>query len=304
MATIHAGCAILPGGGTRPVAIKRLHPWLVREPDVVASLIDEGRVVSRIAHPNVVSLLEVVVEPHDCFLVLEYVHGEALSRLLETARERQERVPPAIASAVACDILHGLNAAHEATDERGRPLRVVHRDVSPHNILVAVDGSARLLDFGVAKAAGRMQTTHAGRIKGKPAYMSPEQLRGGLATRRSDIYAASIVLWEMLASRPLYGDAPDIRTIVERMAHPPRLPSSFASDVPAALDGIVLRGLAQESDQRFATAEDMAGEIRRATVVAGRRNVAAWVTKLAGEELASRATTLKRVERGTTAGGG
>src|SRR5262249_20405529 len=160
--------------------------------------LDEARLAARIHHPNVVQTLDVAVTQGELFVVLEYVNGDSLAHLLRTANANGRAVPPEIASAVVFGVLQGLHAAHEAVVEQGNPLELVHRDVSPHNVLVGVDGVARVLDFGVAKARGRSQTTREGQLKGKLAYMAPEQI-GGRVTRRTDVFAASIVLWEALA---------------------------------------------------------------------------------------------------------
>src|SRR5580693_1163797 len=135
---------------------------------------------------------------------MEYIHGEALSRISRTLRAKNERIPLRIAVAIMSGVLQGLHAAHEARSERGEPLGIVHRDVSPQNILVGTDGLARVLDFGVAKAAGRLQTTRDGQLKGKLSYMAPEQLRSEAVTRNADTYAASVVLWEVLTGERLF----------------------------------------------------------------------------------------------------
>src|SRR5262249_50892141 len=151
--------------------------------------LDEARLAARIKHPNVVPTLDVVAEDGELFLVMEYVHGESLSRLLRVAINRGEMVPPRIVSSIIAGVLYGLHAAHEAKSESGEPLNIVHRDVSPQNILVGSDGVVRVLDFGVAKAAGRLHTTREGQLKGKIAYMPPEQLNNKPLTRRADVYA-------------------------------------------------------------------------------------------------------------------
>jgi eukaryotic-like serine/threonine-protein kinase len=162
-------------GFARTVAIKRLHPHVARDPDVLAMFLDEAHLAARVRHPNVVATLDVVAQGDEVFLVMEYVEGESLSRLQKTPE-----IPLAIASAIVCDMLHGLHAAHEAVSERGEPLQIVHRDVSPQNILVGLDGATRVVDFGIAKAASRLQTTRDGVIKGKLRYMAPEQIRRGI----------------------------------------------------------------------------------------------------------------------------
>src|ERR1700722_14969633 len=205
MATVHLGRLMGTGGFSRTVAIKRLLPQLARDPDFVAMFMDEARVAARIRHPNVVPTLDVLAADGQLLLVMEYVHGESLGRLLRTLRAERKRVPPAIASAILCGALHGLTAAPEAKSSgEGEPLGIVHRDVSPQNVLVGVDGVARVLDFGIAKAAGRTQTTREGNVKGKFAYMAPEQMNGEAVGRATDVYAAAVCLWETLTGERLF----------------------------------------------------------------------------------------------------
>jgi eukaryotic-like serine/threonine-protein kinase len=184
MASVHLGRLLGPGGFSRTVAIKRLHSEFAKDPDFVAMLLEEARLASRIRHPNVVSMLDVVHENEELFLVMDYIEGESLSRVLRTSS--RSPLPLPIVSSVLSGVLQGLHAAHEATGEDGHPLQIVHRDVSPQNILLGVDGTARVTDFGVAKSVGRVGTTRDGRVKGKAGYMAPEQLRGGRIDRRVD----------------------------------------------------------------------------------------------------------------------
>ncbi len=209
MATIHIGRLLGPVGFARTVAIKRLHPPLAKDPEFVAMFLDEARLAARIRHPNVVSTLDVVATEGELFVVMEYVPGESLARLLRAVRTAKEMVPVPIAATIMVGVLHGLHAAHEARDERGDPLRIVHRDVSPHNILVGTDGDAHVIDFGIAKARGRMQVTRQGQIKGKLSYMPSEQLLGQGIDHRADIFAASIVMWEALTGQRLFQGVDD-----------------------------------------------------------------------------------------------
>jgi len=192
MATVHIGRLVGPAGFARIVAIKRMHAQFAADPDFVAMFLDEAWLAARIQHPNVVQTLDVVTTEGELFLVMEYVQGETLARLERSAREAGELPPARVVVGIASSMLHGLHAAHEAKDESGKALSIVHRDVSPQNVMVGVDGIARLLDFGVAKATVRLQTTREGQLKGKLAYMAPEQL-AGQATRASDIYSAGVV---------------------------------------------------------------------------------------------------------------
>ncbi|MEZ4227097.1 MAG: serine/threonine-protein kinase [Polyangiaceae bacterium] len=296
MATVHLGRLIGQAGFSRTVAIKRLHPYLAQDPEFVSMLIDEARLAARIRHPNVVVTLDVVALEGELLVVMEYVHGEALSRLLRAAVRKGEQVPPRIASAILSQGLYGLHAAHEATDERGEPLNIVHRDVSPQNLVVGSDGATRVVDFGVAKAAGRLQETREGQLKGKIRYMAPEQLRRGPVDRRADIYAAGVVAWECLTGRRLF-DAENewqiATTIMEGVNEPP---SAYGREVSAELDAVILRALAVSPDERFGTAFEMAEALEDAVPPATPREVARWVQEIAKEALTTRAAKLKAIE--------
>ena len=298
MASVHLGRLIGSVGFSRTVAIKRLHPHFAKDRQFVDMFLDEAHLASRIRHPNVIATLDVVSTDSELFLVMDYVEGESLARLAGAARERAERVDPAIAVSVVVDVLYGLEAAHEATNERGEPLDIVHRDVSPQNILVGADGIARVVDFGVAKAASRIQTTRDGAIKGKLAYMSPEQMRRQPVDRRTDVFAASIILWETLAGARLFSaDDPGgmVAQVLEAAVEPP---SRRAGDLPHGLDAIVLRGLAHEPSARFQTAREMATALEAALAPASRTKVADWVARNAGEALGARAERIAAIESG------
>src|SRR4051794_37738388 len=166
------------GGFQRFVAIKRLHPHLAGEPEFVQMFLDEARLAALLHHPHVVPILEVGTSENGYYLVMEYVEGDTLARIMARALSGSAIVPRAIAVRIILDALAGLHAAHELSDAMGQPIGLVHRDVSPQNLLVGVDGSARLTDFGVARATSRLSSTRAGKLKGKLAYMSPEQTKG------------------------------------------------------------------------------------------------------------------------------
>src|SRR5277367_6635205 len=175
MASVHFGRLIGPAGFSRTVAIKRLHESFALDPEFVSMFMDEARLAARIRHPNVVPTRDIVALEQELLLVMEYVPGESLSLLLKRARLARKPVPIPIVADIIMQALSGLHAAHEAVGEAGEPLCIVHRDVSPQNILVGTDGVARVLDFGVAKAIGTMHQTRAGQVKGKIRYMAPEQ---------------------------------------------------------------------------------------------------------------------------------
>jgi serine/threonine protein kinase len=296
MATVHFGRLVGPIGFSRTVAIKRLHPQFAKDPDFVAMFLDEARLAARIQHPNVVPTLDVVSTDGEIFLVMEYVQGETLSRLVRTAREKGEAIPPRIVSAIIIGVLHGLHAAHEAKDERGKPLGIVHRDVSPQNILVGADGVTRVLDFGVAKAAVRLQTTREGQLKGKLAYMAPEQLQSGVVNRLTDVYAAGVLLWEALTGKRLFEaeNEGQLLTMVLRANVDP--PSAKAHDISPAVDAITLRALDREPSARFQTAREMAIALERASPVAMPSEVGEWVEAIAHENLTRRADRVAEIE--------
>ncbi len=245
MAAVHIGRLLGPVGFSRTVAIKRMHANLAKDPEFVSMFLDEARLAARIRHPNVIGTLDVVALSGELFLVMEYVHGESLFRLMKTARDGARPIPLAIVSAILVGVLDGLHAAHEATNEHEEPLSIVHRDVSPHNVVVgASDGLARVLDFGVAKAADRTHSTRDGQIKGKLSYMAPEQLSSGVVDRTSDVYSASVVLWEAITGVRLFPGESELKAMVMKvLATEPDPPSRHVPDLPPDLEALVMRGL-------------------------------------------------------------
>jgi serine/threonine-protein kinase len=215
--------------------------------------------------------------------------------------------------AIMSGVLQGLHAAHEARNERGEPLGIVHRDVSPQNILVGSDGQARVLDFGVAKAAGRMQTTRDGQLKGKLSYMAPEQLGGKTLDRRSDVYSASVVLWETLTGERLFAaenEGATIARVLEGNAPPPsrvlakqgRLPKGLTPAALGKLDKVVAKGLALEPEDRFGTAREMALALEECIQPATASQVSQWIERIASSVLALRAEQVAEIESSSSAG--
>jgi serine/threonine protein kinase len=312
MATVYFGRLAGPSGFARTVAVKCLHPQFAENPDFSAMFLDEARLATRIRSPYVVPTLDVVSEQGELAIVMEYIHGESLGALLPFLSDSgahaepvpRSDVPVAVAVSVLDDVLQGLQAAHDARSEQGAPLGIVHRDVSPHNILVGTDGLAHLIDFGVAKAAGRLQTTREGQLKGKLAYMAPEQLRGEPVTRRSDLYAASVVLWEALVGEPLFR-ADDEGGTVTRVLMGEVVPPSKAvrkgrssADAHAIerLDAVVMRGLDRDPTRRFETAHEMAVALQRCLAPASAPEVARWLEQTAAPALERRAASIAAIE--------
>lgn len=303
MAAVYLARQSGPAGFMRRVAIKRLHPHLADDPAFATMFVDEVRLASCIRHPNVVSALDVLVEGGELALVMDYIEGGSLAQLQRSAREAGRKMPPALVARVAIDVLDGLQAAHEACDERGEPLGIVHRDVSPHNVMVGADGVARLVDFGVAKATGRTQmTTESGQVKGKFAYMAPEQGGQRGVGPRCDLYSVAVILWELLVGRRLFegeGEA----ALISRALNEGVVPPSKAGEVPAGFDAIVLRGLAADPNERFDDARAMARAIEQACTPAPAWQLSEWVTSLIGPELEARRQRVLEFEAELAASG-
>lgn len=301
LATVHFGRYHSSAGFVRTVAIKRLHPQFAKDPYFVTMFVDEARLVTRISHPNVIPVLDVVVGDGEVFLVMEYVRGEPLSRLLrEQNQPAHTPTPVAVASAIMCNVLLGLQAAHQATTEQGEPLQLIHRDVTPQNIMVGVDGHARVFDFGVAMAAARAQVTHSGEIKGKLSYLAPEQIQQKPLDHRVDIYAASVVLWEALAGRRLF-KADNMLAVCQQVIEqqlPPLRP--LAPGVSEQLEQLVRKGLSIEPNDRFGSAQAMAEALRQTAPPASALEVSTWMKKLGASSIGARDATVKEIESLTT----
>jgi eukaryotic-like serine/threonine-protein kinase len=304
MARIHIARSIGAEGFSRLVAAKRLDPQLVDDAEFVEMFLDEARIASKIHHRNVVPVLDVVRIEGEVIMVQELVHGAPLHKLFARAQQAAVlatstggRIPIEIAVSIAMQTLCGLHAAHEALDETGEPLHIVHRDVSPQNIMIATDGTARLLDFGVAKTSAAAHVTHNGTFKGKLAYSAPEQLRGK-ATRQTDVYASAIVLWELLTCERLHvgrTEAEIFTAIVEDT--PPAITQALAKRRAAgklddktwaqlqALEPILQKAFARDLEERYATAADMEQALGDAVQPASLGRVAAWLRTLAQDML-------------------
>jgi len=291
MATVYLARLSGVAGFQRLVAIKRLHPHLARDPDFVEMFLDEARLAARIHHPNVVPIQEVGESERGYYLVMDYVEGDTLARLLSRAAQAGTQVPHGVVIRILLDVLAGLHAAHELRDDHGEPLAIVHRDVSPQNILVGTDGVARLVDFGVARAASRLSTTRSGQLKGKLAYMAPEQARGsGHIDRRADLFSCGIVLWEALAVKRLFKGDAEAETLNRVLYEPIASPRSVRPDVPVALEEVCMKALARDVDQRFATAQEFADALENAArglaCMGSVRDVATCIEQVVGVALA------------------
>ena len=297
MAIVHLGRIVGPVGFSRTVAVKRLHPHLATDPEFLSMFLDEARLAARVQHPNVVATLDVVAGHGQLFLVMDYVLGASLSQLLRSARERHLDPPAAVVSAMVTGVLYGLHAAHEARDQRGDALGIVHRDISPQNLLVGIDGVTRVVDFGVAKAAASAHATRDGQLKGKIGYMAPEQIRRKPVDRRADVYAAGVVLWEALTLQRLFvaeHEGAVVAAVLE--GNVPR-PSDLCRGLPPGIDAIVARALASDPGARYATAQDFAAALEAVIPPASPREVSAWIEEVGGADIAARRRMVRAIEQ-------
>lgn len=298
MATLYLGQRSGPAGFKRHVAIKVLKNHLANNQKFIEMFIDEARIAARIAHPNVVHIEELGERDGRYFLVMEYVHGSALSELLMALAQMGRRLKPKTAVALVMRAAAGLHAAHETRDDSGQLLQVIHRDVSPQNILLGARGQVKIIDFGIAKARNRLHVTDAGSgLKGKLRYMAPEQLAGSGVDRRADIYSLAVVLWEMLAMRRLFHGQSDPEVIQRIMKGDMPPPGAFA-DVPFGVDGVVLESLARDPARRPETARLFRQKLKDALPEAGSveaGELAAMLWAVLGDELYSRARELPGV---------
>jgi len=257
MAQVFKARALGPGGFRRDVVVKRILPEYGRDSDFIRMFVDEAKILGLLHHPNVVQVYEFGEDDGTLFLALEYVEGPSLSRVLRTLRGANKRMPPAIAAFIAREICRALECVHELRDEQGRPLGAIHRDVTPSNVILTPAGEVKLLDFGVATFKDALQGTKAGTVKGKPAYLAPEQLEGKSIDGRVDLFALGIVMHEMLTLQHLFAGDSDLGTVKQIMEMDIPRPSANRDDVPEALDGTVMRALERDRERRFPTATEM-----------------------------------------------
>lgn len=282
----------------RLVVVKRIHPWLLDDPNSGNMLREEARLGAALQHPHVVHVEDVTVDGREVCLVMPYVESLSLGALLKSVHQAAERLTPAVASRIMLDVLAGLDAAHEAKDLRGNPLDIVHRDVSPNNILVGTDGRSRIIDFGIARATSRLYQTQSGDMKGTIAYMSPEQLRRKELDRRADVFASGAVLYETLAGKRLFDGRDEADILIGVLADDiPSLHDRWPVEGPA-IDSILSRALARDRDERFATSRDFADALEKACPPSSASEVAQLVHRFGDIEFTRRRDAIRNfVER-------
>ena len=269
MATVYLARSTTGAGFGKLVALKCVHPHLADQPDYVKMFLDEARIASRVDHPNVGHVFDAGEDGGTYYLAMEYLRGVPLSELLKAwslpptpasaGLSADDRV--AIAARIVADAAMGLHAAHELRGDDGERVGLVHRDISPQNLFLTYDGGVKVVDFGIAKAAGRLRETTTGALKGKLAYMSPEQLEARPIDRRSDVWALGVTLWELLTVRRLFKRNEELQTLQAVLDADVPAPSTFEPAVPPLLDRAVLRALERSPDKRPPTARAFADDL-------------------------------------------
>jgi serine/threonine-protein kinase len=275
------------GGFRKLFVIKRLHAHLEAEPGFVDMFLDEARLAAQLDHPHCVQTVEVGEVGGQHFLAMEYLDGQGLERLLRMAAAKNEPLPPAMAARICLDALDGLGYAHELSGFDGQPLGVVHRDISPQNLFVTYTGVVKVLDFGIAKAASNVVETRTGVIKGKYAYIAPEQALANNLDARADLWSMGVVFWELLTTRRLFKSVNELATLQETLRGDIHPPSSVQPNVPPELDAIAMRALQRDPNQRYPSAAafkaDLEGWLSRQPKAPDRRSIAALMTERFGD---------------------
>jgi serine/threonine protein kinase len=261
-------------GFQRHVVIKRIHAELLEEPRYVKMFLDEARLAASLHHHNIVQVNDIGQECGEYFFAMEYVHGEDVRTLLVDASKRGEQIPLEHVITIITGAAAGLHHAHEQRGMDGTPLHIVHRDVSPANILVGYDGAVKVADFGIALAAHRAEHTQSGVLKGKVAYMSPEQCNCDPVDRRSDVFSLGIVLYELVTVRPCFAGDNDFMTMSAIVGGKLARPSTFRKGLPPALEAIIMKALARDAAARFQSADELRRALEELAAAEGLRNSA------------------------------
>ena len=302
MATVYLGRAVDGRAGAPLVAIKRPHKHLASDKVYLSMLLDEARLASAIQHENVVRVRELGFEHGEPFIVMDYVEGASLSELRKELSAAGRAVDCKVAVRILIDALAGLHCAHELRDDTGRHLGIIHRDVSPHNVLVGCDGIGRLTDFGIAKAEDRVQVTRTHEVKGKLAYLAPERIdKRRICTVQSDVFSMAVVFWECIAGRRLFRGEEAIDTLQEVMNAPIPPLRKLGANIPPELDDVIMRGLSRDLETRYLTAKDFAEAIERAAGpanVGSRQDVARVIEAVFGSRMRARHVKIRTAMQG------
>ena len=294
MAEVFKAKSFGEAGFERLVAVKRILPSIAEDHEFIAMFVDEAKLAVQLTHPNIAQIFELGKVGEAYFIALEYVGGKDMRAIFERAKKRNETLPIPMACFMVMKLCEGLDYAHNKKDSSGRSLELVHRDVSPQNILVSYDGDVKLIDFGIAKAASKSSKTQAGILKGKFGYMSPEQVRGLQIDRRSDVFAVGICLYELLTTERLFVGESDFSTLEKVRNVEIMPPSTFNKKIPEELEQIVLKALAKHPEDRYRTAMDLHDDLQSFMYTSGnffaRKDLSAYVHKIFAEEIAKEAS--------------
>ncbi len=276
------------GGFTKPVALKLILPHLAADSMFIKMFLDEARLAVALSHDHIAQILDLGEKHGRYYIAMEFAHGRDLQQISSRTRKSGRLLPLPYAAKIISQIAEGLYYAHTKTDDAGQPLGIVHRDVSPHNVILTFDGTSKLIDFGVAKARITYQDEEEGILKGKFSYMSPEQIRGMPVDPRSDIFALGIVLWEICTGAKLYRESSELLTMEAILRKPVPKPRDMRGDMPPDLEAIILKALAKRSVDRFQSAQEMhaalEGYLGRSGWTVGRPHLAEFMKKLFPDE--------------------
>ncbi|MBI4957406.1 MAG: serine/threonine protein kinase [Myxococcales bacterium] len=294
MAEVYLAIVAGPAGFNKLLVVKCIRLHLAEDPDFLAMFLDEARLAARLNHPNIVQTIEVGNADGRYFIAMEYLEGQPLNRVLH--RIGREQLPLGSHLRILVEALAGLHHAHELTDYDGTPLGVVHRDTSPHNTFVTYSGQVKVVDFGIAKAMNSSAETRTGVLKGKVAYMSPEQAQGDKVDRRADVYSAGVLLWEALAARRMWKGQSDIVVLNQLLSPTAEVPPpSSVRPVPQRLEQICMRALARDRDRRYATALELGRDLEDAMDALGMRGSTREAGELVGREFADERGKIKGI---------
>jgi serine/threonine protein kinase len=276
-------------GFERLLAVKRILPNIAEDEEFITMFIDEAKIAVQLQHANIAQIFDLGKVDDSFFIALEYVHGRDVRSIFDRMRSRGEVVPIAMACYIVMQVCEGLDYAHNKRDGQGRELHLVHRDISPQNVLIGYEGEVKLIDFGIAKAAGKASKTQAGILKGKFGYMSPEQVRGLPIDRRSDIFAVGIVLYELLTGERLFVGESDFSTLEKVRNVEIMPPSSYNKKIPPELERLVLKALARDPEDRYSNAIDLHDDLQSFLYSIGefysRKDLSAWMKKTFAVEI-------------------
>jgi serine/threonine protein kinase len=280
MATVHRAGLLLEGGDSCDVALKRLLPQFAADQAAIAAFLREGKLAAQLVHPNIARVLEIGRVHRTHYIAMELVRGRSLHTWMNRARDVRQPIPIGVALALMIELCRALEYTHEGGDELGFPLRIIHRDISPSNLLVTPEGQLKVIDFGVAKAIAGRFATSSGLAKGKLGYMSLEALAGRELDARADVFSLGVVLWELLAGRPLFEADSDV-AVIERIREGARVcPSEFRPSCSRQLDAIVMLAVARRRRERWSSARDVREALEALPSAGTTADVAAWLATL------------------------